>query len=622
MAELGVESLLSAVLDDLTALVSRLDSDLNVLFANRAYIQEFAPDASLEKLQGKNILQFFINEDDQKAFVNGLARLSPEQPVYKSQLREKRSDGTTRTYLWTNRALYDDSNNLVGYQAVGQDVTAEVESRDALTAILSGAPDGIVEFDHNWRLIVCNQAAAFLFDWQLPQEMPDNGLLELKHLNSNEVQSLTQLIQDNFDQVLNTRSELTGYKTDDTSFPVEIGLVTAGTIDAVRYVAFLRDLTEQRNLFEEIDRQRKVVAQTEKMSALGSLLSNVAHELNNPLSVVVTQAELLADKAENEPTLKRASKIKRAASRCGDIVRTFLAIARQGPAHKENFRAESAVQESVALVEHALETSGITLNLQIDDDLAPLYGDPVQIGQVLSNLLVNSQQALMEQDGARKIQFSVDQDNNMINFRVADNGPGVSAELRDRIFEPFFTTKPMGDGTGIGLAIARSIAIAHGGDLTLTESPLGGASFTLSLPPTQAVEATETPVDQAANSSTEDKTILVVDDEADVADSLAELLSDAGFNTVIAIGGLAAISALESQRFDAIISDIRMPDMDGAKLYAEICKRWPDLADRFGVITGDMLNPTAHRFLQEGTMPRMEKPFTRESVMHLTKQLF
>ncbi len=383
-------------------------------------------------------------------------------------------------------------------------------------------------------------------------------------------------------------------------------------------VAGITDLTERKRAEAEIARQREALYQSEKMSALGSLLAGIAHELNNPLSVVVLQAHLLEETTADANAHRRAGKIRLAADSCARIVRTFLAMARKRPPERDLVELADLVRSSLELMSYALRTTDIEVALDLDPELPPLWADASQISQVLVNLIVNAQQALSEAPRPRRLRIETRFEAAAERARLvlADNGPGVPTELRARIFEPFFTTKPVGLGTGIGLSVCNGIVRSHGGAIAVDEAAGGGAAFAVELPIARlgadGIRATQAPIVDL-----DPLTILVVDDEPEFVALLGEILAAEGHRVEPAANGKEALRRLEAGSYDLILSDVRMPELDGPGFYRQLQTRWPQLLDRIAFVTGDALGPAASRFLAESGVPCLEKPFTRESVFEL-----
>jgi two-component system NtrC family sensor kinase len=353
------------------------------------------------------------------------------------------------------------------------------------------------------------------------------------------------------------------------------------------------------------------------MSALGSLLAGVAHELNNPLAVLVGQALMMEESVRTLPEISaRAAKIRNAAERCGRIVKTFLSMARQRPAERSTVQLEQIINAVLDLTDYSIRANDIVVQRDIDPALPVIWGDQDQFGQLLLNLIINAQQALLTTAAARLVRISARPDRRSaqsIVLEVADNGPGVARENRQRIFDPFFTTKPVGMGTGIGLSLCHSIVIAHSGTIEVDDAPEGGALFRVRLPAGQPPAAAKAGKPDTATIGNSVNPILIVDDEPEIAEILAEILEGAGYQTVIAGSGHAALEQLAVQRFDLILSDIRMPDLDGPGLYQALAQKYPGMQQRIVFITGDILQ-SADTIALKKQVPIIEKPFDPDEI--------
>jgi len=378
----------------------------------------------------------------------------------------------------------------------------------------------------------------------------------------------------------------------------------------------LVDITARKTMADELARQRETLEQSAKLAAMGSLLAGVSHELNNPLAVVMAQAELLRDLSGDSPFAERAGKIHAAAERCARIVRTFLALARQKPPSARTFDLNQVARSAVELLGYGLKSAGVVVRLDLAADLPPLFGDADQMAQVLSNLMVNAQQAMQQQSTPRRLVIATRRaaSGKRVRLRVTDSGPGVPLQIRSRIFEPFFTTKPVGTGTGIGLALCHNIVAAHGGTITVQDAPGGGTRFLIVLPvravaEIQAPAATEAPAAAALA-----RAILVIDDEPQLLSSLADILTPMANRVDRALNGREAMALIARHSYDAILSDLRMPDMDGPALYAELARRRPELLRRLIFVTGDTLGAGVAEFLLSAGAPVIEKPFSAADV--------
>jgi signal transduction histidine kinase/ActR/RegA family two-component response regulator len=421
----------------------------------------------------------------------------------------------------------------------------------------------------------------------------------------------------------------------DPAAPVpRLGRRWQGWVDAVTE-AFRR----QREAADQLEQQREALRQSEKLSAMGSLLAGVAHELNNPLAIAMGRASLLEEKvaAGADPAALQddARRIREASERCGRIVRTFLNMARQRPPSRRAVQVNEVVRAAADMLGYTLRSHGVRVELALAEQMPDVQADVDQIGQVVLNLMVNAQQAMEAPAGTERvlaITTGVEQPRPgrepRVWLRVADSGPGVPAELRDKLFEPFFTTKAVGLGTGLGLSVSRGIVREHGGDLVLEQpregsaaAALPGASFRLSLPISGEKSDDSTgpaPLDTAAPAE-ETRRVLVVDDEPEVAELMREVLEAAGFDVLTAESGAVALELLAEARFDAVVSDVRMPDLDGPALWHRLTAEHPLLARRVLFVSGDTLSDAARQALDGTGAPTLDKPFTSADLLAAVK---
>ena len=409
-------------------------------------------------------------------------------------------------------------------------------------------------------------------------------------------------------------------------------LITFEGVEAM--VTGITDLSVLKRAEAEIERQRELLHQNEKMTALGSLLAGVAHELNNPLSVVVAQSAMLRDSAGDDVTRERAAKVQAAAERCARIVRTFLAMARSKPQERGPVRLGELIEAVLDIVAYGLRSGDVEVTLALDPALPPVWGDGDQLGQVLMNLIVNAQQALQGVPPPRHLRIATRREANddAVAIEIADNGPGIEPETARRIFEPFFTTKPVGAGTGLGLSVCHGIVTAHGGEIAVLSRPREGATFIVRLPLSGAAAADERPAateaaasagpPPAAGGGDRAGTILVIDDEPEIGELLAEFLERDGHRVELACSGREALGRLAGRDVDLIVSDLRMPDMDGPALFRELANTRPELLPRIVFLTGDTLAADIQWFLAETGVPVIEKPFDPREVSQRVRRWF
>ncbi|RZJ13785.1 MAG: PAS domain S-box protein [Rubrivivax sp.] len=502
----------------------------------------------------------------------------------------------------------------------------ELEATQALKAsIFDNAMAALVSTDETGHVVEFNPAASSMFGIQREHAL-GRSVAEVMippRLRAAHDAGMARVTAGGEQRLMGKRIEMQALRADGSEFPIEMLLWRTGVGGQTFYTASLFDLSERVAAQGQIERQREALRQSEKLTAMGSLLAGVAHELNNPLSIVMGRASLLAEKMSGSPLAADAQRIHEAAERCGRIVRTFLNMARSRPANRSEVALNDLATAAIDMLAYVLRSHGIAVTLDLLPGLPPVQADADQIGQIVLNLIVNAQQALGARDQGRRLTVSTgvapmtDGDRRRVPrvwLRVRDNGPGISPELCERVFEPFFTTKSEGVGTGLGLAVSRSIARDHGGELTLQDDG-DGACFCLQLPVSGEREGSETepaplPDDEEGNAR-----LLVVDDEAEIAELIGEMLEGAGYEVMTAESGAVALAMLDEARFDAIISDLHMPELDGAGLWREVKCKHPAMARRMLFVTGDTLSPTARRFLQEARCDSLNKPFSKQELL-------
>ena len=387
-------------------------------------------------------------------------------------------------------------------------------------------------------------------------------------------------------------------------------------------IGIARDITERKQAEEQFQRQRDALGQSEKLATMGQLLAGVAHELNNPLSIVMGQAALLRQSVRNKRQMERAEKIVQSAERCARIVNNFLALARQRPPERHPVLVNQVAQEAVELLAYPLRVDSVEVVWELAEEVPVLWADRHQLHQVAVNLVANAHQAMREVAGPRRLTVvtGVSAAPGRVWMEVRDTGPGVAEGLEARIFEPFFTTKPPGVGTGLGLSLCQGIVEGHGGRIGLVRREGRGAVFRVELP-VEGPQETEVAVVPEGPMAVRGGRVLVVDDEPGIAGILAEVLQLDGHVVETVGNGEAALGKLALGGYELILSDIRMPELDGPSLYRELERRDPRLLQRMIFLTGDTLSPGTREFLEITGVPCLSKPFTLSDVRKIVQRV-
>ena len=384
---------------------------------------------------------------------------------------------------------------------------------------------------------------------------------------------------------------------------------------AADHIAFaLERATRLRNaehhnaaLLDQVSSYQARLTQAEKMSAVGSLLAGIVHELNNPLTTILGFSQLLAQ--TNNGDRKNLDRIVSESERCARIVQNVLRISRPGKAEREIVDVNSCIRETVELAEYQLRLHRIELNLKPADSNPRIYANPCELTQVVLNLLTNAIQAIAGSDQEGTIEVVTRIDDSRVLIQVTDDGPGIGAPALSHIFEPFVTTKDT--GTGLGLSLSRELVRANGGDVSV-ESTLGvGSTFTLQF------DVSEDPGDDVTATKSR---VLVVDDEHHILDLVDEVLTDSDYRVECVGSGEEAMDRLRVQDFDLLISDLRMPGIGGRELVEWVQRN--DKSAKVLLLTGDVASGEMRDFIASSGARCLSKPFRIGELIEAVEQVF
>ncbi|HTX20411.1 MAG TPA: ATP-binding protein [Candidatus Aquilonibacter sp.] len=386
--------------------------------------------------------------------------------------------------------------------------------------------------------------------------------------------------------------------------------------------ALLDDITEQRVLEHRL-------IQKEKSELLDSLVGGIAHEINNKLAPIVGFSELLLGQLEHgQPTetlVRYCTVIRDSATESAKIIRQLLQLSRPVSAELSICDLRDLVREVMTFLNFQVRETGCKVILDLPAQAAPIRADPMQIKQVIMNLTMNALDAV-ENSPQKELRLGIAGQNDKIILKVADTGHGIKPENLRHIFDPFFTTKSPDHGTGLGLSVCLSIIKQHGGEITVKSTVNAGAEFEVTLP--KASGAVPPPNSAKAGpagekkSAAEDKPaagrrrVLIVDDEEFITSLLQEMLRKEANCTVECVAnGLRAITRLQQADFDFVISDVRMPELDGLGLFEWIKEHQPRLAAHFLFITGDAGGRDLNEKLESLGAPVLHKPFNVKKLL-------
>jgi CheY-like chemotaxis protein len=384
----------------------------------------------------------------------------------------------------------------------------------------------------------------------------------------------------------------------------------------------MRDITAKKRIEQK-------TMQTEKLTSLGLLTSGIAHELNNKLTPILGFADLMDPDHLTEQDRKRLSIIINSASAAKGIVESLLKFSRNKPPEKNIFDMREVIKRTMNLYSPIIKKRGI--DIINEDPEEPLYikADMNCMEQVLVNFINNSIDAIDERAGTIWIRSFIDDE--FVHVTIEDTGPGIAESVKTKIFDPFFTTKPKDKGTGLGLSICYGIISDHKGEVFI-ENTSNGAMATMKIPAIMEMDTKDKdtviddePVSILYEGQKRQNLIMVVEDEADLLDLMVDTLSP-HYKVITFENGRKACDNLEEYAWELIISDLRMPVMNGMEFYHEAIKKNPGLKKRFLFITGDTYDFQVKEFLETTGVTYLKKPFRikelRESVhRHLQSRM-
>ena len=495
---------------------------------------------------------------------------------------------------------------LIGTVATLRDITDPKRAQDTLARsearyrhLVESASDAIVTLDANGRFTTVNHAAEnisgykreeLVGQWFAPM-LPDDDLPKALAHFQQALSGETGLFESQF------------YRKDGEVRTISITYSTPQKDEEV--LCLIRDVTDQKMLQEQL-------IQAEKMSAIGQLVSGVAHELNNPLAGISAFAQLLLAEKRFPPDQRTAAEtIYSEARRASRIVQNLLTFARQHKAEKIPTAINQVLDDTLELRGYELRVRGIDVRREYDESIPETMADAHQLQQVFLNLITNAEQAMEQRDGHHhRLTVRTRRGSDAIRIEIEDTGAGIPANLIERIFNPFFTTKPTGSGTGLGLSISLGIVREHEGRIWAENPPQTGARFVVELPITEPrTSGEQTAVPHVQSMDSDHLRVLVVDDEASVRVSLQRYLAGKGHEVETTASGEDALVRLKASKYDAVIVDMRMPDLSGEQLFERLRSNDPGHAERVIFTTGDLVNEQMRRFLDGTGRPCVPKPF-------------
>jgi two-component system cell cycle sensor histidine kinase/response regulator CckA len=492
--------------------------------------------------------------------------------------------------------------------------------------MLDSSLDAIVMVDDHGAIVEFNPAAERTFGRTrsdvLGEQMAE--LLIPPSLREDHHRGFDHFLATGEGPILGKRLELSALRADGSEFPVELAITKVPSDGPPLFTGYLRDLTEQRQLEEQLRR-------AQRMETVGRLAGGVAHEFNNLLQAITGYSDLAsAEVGADQPELRRSiDQIKAAATLAAALTGKLLAFSRQQVVQPRVVDLSAMVEELAAMVRPLLEER-INLILELEPAGTSVEADPGQLELVVMSLVINARDAMpdggqvtitvatldvTEPSGSRPLAPG-----RYVRLAVSDTGTGMDEETISRAFDPFFTTKEPGEGTGLGLSTVHGIVTQSGGDVQITSAPGEGTTFDIYLPSTKAA-GQEPTSESSPQGAVGGETILLVEDQDAVRTVLRKILKRNGFEVIVAGSGAEAIESTRAlgKPVDLLVTDLVMPGMNGRDLSRELVALYPGL--RVIYMSGHTEDEALHEEIEAGRADFLQKPFSAITLVESARKV-
>jgi PAS domain S-box-containing protein len=401
---------------------------------------------------------------------------------------------------------------------------------------------------------------------------------------------------------------------------VEMNLLISVSNQIAASIEKILLLEETRQAYDHLRLTQEQLLQSEKMAAVGQLISGVAHELNNPLTAILGYSQLLSSKKfVNEQGADYVDKLYKQARRTHRIVNNLLSFARQQKPERLPVRINQVIEDTLALREYDLRINNIHIHCDLEKNLPLTGADAQQLQQVFLNILNNAVDAILERSDRGDIWIRTSQGDRCIVAEFVDSGPGMQDTRR--VFDPFYTTKPVGKGTGLGLSICYGIISEHGGEISVKNAAGQGASVSVTLPISPVSGASKNVGAVPSDDVPVLGRVLLVDDEESVLELEREILKSRRLTVLTARSGKEAIELLEHASVDLVVTDMKMPgEITGRALYEWLREQRPALEHRVVFTMSDSNDQESRDLFESSGCPHIQKPFEVEDFWRIVQR--
>lgn len=573
--------------------------------------------ASKEEMLKQPMERHFASDAQRVAFAEQLRKSGSVRDL---ALSLRRKDGSVIRVLNSSVAIRDSAGEFVRFQGSLVDVTErdEMERRlreeqEFVRRLVACFPDIIVVLDPHGRYTFVSprveEFLGFTPDEYLGAQLherphPDDrdSLLEFfRKLTSGEMAAGAVEYR--------TAHKKGGWRT----VRAHASPLTNSEGKIIGIVASARDVTESKRLEQQL-------MQSEKLAAIGQMVSGVAHELNNPLTAILGVSDLLLEKPADDDARRQLQLIHKQARKAAELVQGLLMFSRPSSRQNQRVRVSDLIDRALRLQKTELENRRITVTVDASSDLPFIEADPQHMTQVFVNLLSNAAQAIASVSDHGRVCIQMKAIAHQQEVLIDDDGPGIRSEIRSKIFDPFFTTHRTSGGSGLGLTICLVIVKEHGGTIEAQASPAGGARFRIVLPSSNAVATAKVP-STSVQGSLQGGSILIVEDEMGIRELLEQGLRAQGATIITAQTSEEAWNQLMAGGYDLVLCDRNLGPESGTSLIERIMSSKGARSPRFVLMTGELLPQSEISAWEKRGVRVIQKPFQLSELTALCRGL-
>lgn len=622
----ATEQRMQAIMDNSPAVIYAKDINGRYIFINQKWEELF--DQKKSGIIGKTDHDVFPKEFADEFVKNDSTVLTSKHSL-ESEESAPHEDGT-HTYYTVKFPLFDDNNNPYAICGISTDITKRKKMEDDihsseqhLQLYRDQAPMATIEWNTDFQVLDWNKAAEKMFGYSVEEikgrnfvdfMLPDSAIVDVKQIWESLMAQTGGELSINENITKDGRTILCEWHN--TPLKNEFG-------EVIGAASIVQDVTERNQQEEQLRRSLK-------MDALGKLTGGIAHDYNNMLGVIVGYSELLQEKLQDQPKLKKyTQQIHHAAERGVNLTEKLLSFTRHKSSNEKNMNINSLLQYEKDMLEKTL-TVRIRLVYDLSEDLWPVRLDNNELEDVIINLSINAMHA-MDGSGQLTIQTQnafINETNaqllqikpgDYISLNFIDTGCGMNEETKDKMFDPFFSTKGE-KGTGLGLSQVYGFVQRSHGAIKVRSELNHGTQITLFFPKHNKDESeTNLLRNNNENNLSGNEVILVVDDEISLLDLTTEILTEQGYHVICASSGKQALEVLEKKQVDLLLSDVIMPGIDGYQLAQIVKEKFPSI--KIQLASGftddrhiDMVNDTLHKNL-------LYKPYSSQDLLQKIRNL-